>query len=185
VLALAAVEAFVGAGAARQLDVDAVVQAFAGVRSPGRLERLRAAPAVFADAAHNPHGARALAAALRAPEHGGDFGFRRLVAVLATMADKDAVGMLTELEPVVDEVVVTRNSSPRSLDADELAEAAIGVFGAGRVSVEPRLDDAVAAAVQLAGQDGDGEQLTGAAVVVTGSVVTAGEARTLFGKAPA
>ena len=185
VLALAAVEAFVGAGAARQLDIDTVVQAFAGVRSPGRLERLRAAPAVFADAAHNPHGARALAAALRPPEHGGDFGFRRLVAVLATMADKDAAGILAELEPVVDEVVVTRNSSPRSLDTEELAEAAIGVFGAARVSVEPRLADAVAAAVQLAGQDGDGEQLTGAAVVVTGSVVTAGEARTLFGKAPA
>jgi dihydrofolate synthase / folylpolyglutamate synthase len=193
-LALAAVEAFVGAGAARQLDADAVADGFAAVRSPGRLERLRAAPAVFADAAHNPHGARALAAALRPTDQGptdqgptaqgGDFSFRRIVAVVATMADKDARGILAELEPVVDEVVVTRNSSPRAHDVDELAAAAVEVFGADRVSVEPRLDDAVAAAVQLA-EDSGGDQLSGTGVVITGSVVTAGEARTLFGKEPA
>jgi len=186
VLALAAVEAFFGAGAARKLDADAVVEAFAGVRSPGRLERLRAAPAVFADAAHNPHGARALAAALRPEpaEDGAELGFRRLVAVVATMADKDARGILAELEPAVDEVVVTRNSSPRAMDAGELAEIAVEVFGAGRVSVAPRLDEAVSAAVQLAEEAG-GDRLAGAGVVITGSVVTAGEARTLFGKAPA
>jgi dihydrofolate synthase / folylpolyglutamate synthase len=187
-LALAAVEAFVGAGAARQLDVDAVVDGFAAVRSPGRLERLRAAPAVFVDAAHNPHGARALAAALRPTnqgptDQGGDFSFRRIVAVVATMADKDVRGILAELEPVVDEVVVTRNSSPRAHDVDELAAAAVEAFGADRVSVEPRLDDAIAAAVQLAEDSGD-DQLSGTAVVITGSVVTAGQARTLFGKEP-
>ncbi|MGH3980822.1 MAG: bifunctional folylpolyglutamate synthase/dihydrofolate synthase, partial [Pseudonocardiaceae bacterium] len=41
VLALAGVEAFFGAGASRQLDVDAVREAFAGVTAPGRLERVR------------------------------------------------------------------------------------------------------------------------------------------------
>jgi len=49
VLALAAVEAFMGAGP--QLDVDAVREAFAAVTTPGRLERMRNAPAVFIDAA--------------------------------------------------------------------------------------------------------------------------------------
>jgi len=178
-LALAAVEAFLGAGASRQLDLDAVAEGFAAVTSPGRLERLRAAPAVFADAAHNPHGARALAAALR------EFAFRRLAAVVATMAEKDSRGILAELEPVVDEVVVTRNSSPRATDVDELAAVAVEIFGADRVSVQPRLDDAVSAAVQLAEDIGGDDQLAGSGVVITGSVVTVGEARTLFGKEPA
>lgn len=182
-LALAAIEAFFGAGASRQLDQEAVAAGFAAVRSPGRLERLRTAPAVFVDAAHNPHGARALAATLRPAEQGGEFGFRRLVAVVATMADKDSRGILGELEPVVDEVVVSRNSSPRATDVDCLAAAAVEVFGADRVSVEPRLDNAVAAAVQLAEEISD-DQLSGSGVVITGSVVTAGEARTLFGKEP-
>ncbi|HEY3262432.1 MAG TPA: folylpolyglutamate synthase/dihydrofolate synthase family protein [Pseudonocardiaceae bacterium] len=179
-LALAAVEAFFGAGGSRQLDGEAVFRGFAAVTSPGRLERLRTAPAVFADAAHNPHGARALAVALR-----DDFAFGRLVAVVATMADKDARGILAQLEPAADEVVITRNSSPRAHDVDELAAIAVELFGADRVNVEPRLDDAVSAAVQLAEDAADAGQLAGAGVVITGSVVTAGEARTLFGKEPA
>ena len=111
-LALAAVEAFLGAAGDRQLDVNGVRASFAHLVVPGRLERVRAAPAVLVDAAHNPHGMRALADALR-----GEFAFARLVAVLGVMRDKDARGMLAELEPVVHEVVVTANSSPRSADA--------------------------------------------------------------------
>jgi dihydrofolate synthase/folylpolyglutamate synthase len=108
-----------------------------------------------------------------------------LVAVVATMADKDTRGILAELEQVVDEVVVTRNSSPRGCDVDALAAVAVEIFGPDRVSVEPRLDDAVTAAVQLAEDAADADQLAGAGVLITGSVVTVGEARTLFGKEPA
>ena len=180
-LALAAVEAFFGAGAQRQLDVEAVREGFASVTTPGRLERVRSAPTVLVDAAHNPHGARALAAALTE-----DFAFRRLVAVVGVMGDKDAAGILGELEPVVSEVVLTRNSSPRALDADELARLAKGVFGEDRILVEPRLDDAIETAVRLAEETDDpSEPVSGAGVLVTGSVVTAGEARALFGKDPA
>jgi len=182
-VALAAAEALLGAGADRQLDVDGVRAAFAGVATPGRLERLRTAPAVLVDAAHNPHGARALSAALL-----DEFGFRRLVGVLAVLRDKDVTGMLEELEPVLDEVVVTTNASPRALDVDELAAVAVQVFGADRVTVEPRLDDAIEEAVRLAEEVdprvGAGtDSLVGGGVLITGSVVTAGEARTLFGKA--
>ncbi|HTF52883.1 MAG TPA: folylpolyglutamate synthase/dihydrofolate synthase family protein, partial [Pseudonocardia sp.] len=178
-VALAAAEALLGVGANRQLDVDAVRSAFAGVSSPGRLERLRTAPAVLVDAAHNPHGARALAAALT-----DAFGFRRLVGVVAVLQEKDVTGMLEALEPVLDEIVVTSNASPRALDVDELAGVAVQVFGADRVTVEPRLDDAVEQAVRMAEEvDEETGSLAGGGVVVTGSVVTAGEARTLFGKA--
>jgi dihydrofolate synthase/folylpolyglutamate synthase len=177
-VALAAAEALLGAGADRQLDVDGVRAAFAGVTAPGRLERVRTAPAVLVDAAHNPHGARALAAALT-----DEFGFRRLIGVVAVLRDKDVTGMLEALEPVLDEVVVTRNGSPRALDVDELAAVAVGVFGGERVTVETRLDDAIEQAVQMAEEvDEEGASLAGGGVVVTGSVVTAGEARVLFGK---
>ncbi|MDT7622240.1 MAG: dihydrofolate synthase / folylpolyglutamate synthase, partial [Pseudonocardiales bacterium] len=95
----------------------------------------------------------------------------------------DVTGMLEELEPVLDEVVVTQNGSPRALDVDELAAVAVGVFGGGRVTVETRLDDAIEQAVQMAEEvDEEGASLAGGGVVVTGSVVTAGEARVLFGK---
>ncbi|WP_186459596.1 bifunctional tetrahydrofolate synthase/dihydrofolate synthase [Saccharopolyspora dendranthemae] len=180
-LALAAVEAFFGAGADRQLDVDRIRSGFASVIVPGRLERVRAAPTVLVDAAHNPHGTRALADALSS-----EFSFRKLVAVVGVLGDKDARGILAELEPVVEELVLTRNSSPRSLDPDELAGIALDIFGQDRIMVEPRLDNAVEQAIQLAEETDDpGESVSGGGVVITGSVVTAGEARALFGKEPA
>jgi dihydrofolate synthase/folylpolyglutamate synthase len=177
-VALAAAEALLGAGAQQQLDVDTVRSAFAGLSVPGRLERLRTAPAVLVDAAHNPHGARALAAALL-----DEFGFRRLIGVVSVLRDKDAVALFEELEPVLDEVVVTQNGSPRAVDVDELASVAVGVFGADRVTAAPRLDDAVEEAVRLAEElDDDSGSPSGGGVLITGSVVTAGEARTLFGR---
>jgi dihydrofolate synthase/folylpolyglutamate synthase len=180
-LALAAVEAFFGAGAQRALDSEAIREGFASVVVPGRLERVRSSPSVFVDAAHNPHGARALAAALE-----DDFGFRNLVGVVATMGDKDVQGILAALEPVLHEVVITTNSSERAMDPNELGEVAVEVFGVDRVTVQPRLDDAVETAIRLSEEDiGPNEPMSGVGVVVTGSVVTAGETRTLFGKEPA
>ncbi|HZY77698.1 MAG TPA: folylpolyglutamate synthase/dihydrofolate synthase family protein [Jatrophihabitantaceae bacterium] len=178
--ALAAVEAFFGAGAdSGTLDVDLVRSAFAAVRSPGRLEAVRSAPTILLDAAHNRHGMQAALAAV-----GEAFDFRRLIAVVAMLADKDAAAMLELLEPAVDEIVVTQNSSSRALPLDELAAAAVEVFGADRVTVEARLDDAIEAAVRLAEEDSVAGGLSGSGVLVTGSVVTAGEARTLLGGAP-
>lgn len=176
--ALAAVEAFFGADAnSGALDIETVRAAFAAVRSPGRLEPIRSAPTMLLDAAHNPAG---LMASLEAVAEA--FQFRRIVAVVGVMADKDAGGMLELLEPAVDELVVTQNSSPRALPADELAAAAVPIFGSDRVTVEPRLDDALEAAVRIAEDTGD-DVLSGTGVLVTGSVVTVGEARTLLGGA--
>lgn len=178
--ALAAVEAFFGAGGdSGTLDIDTVRAAFAAVRSPGRLEAMRSAPTILIDAAHNPHGMTATVAAV-----GEAFDFRRLVAVVAMLADKDVSGMLNLLEPVADEIVVTQNGSLRALDVDHLAAKAVEVFGAERVTVEPRLDDAIEAAVRLAEEGSDTGALSGAGVLVTGSVVTAGEARVLLGGSP-
>jgi dihydrofolate synthase/folylpolyglutamate synthase len=178
-LALAAVEAFFGAGAQRMLDQEAIREGFASVVVPGRLERVRSSPTVFVDAAHNPHGAQALANALDA-----DFGFRHLVGVVGVMQDKDARGILVALEPVLHEVVVTTSSSERAMPAEELGELATEIFGPDRVDVRARLDDAIETAVATSEEDA-GEQLSGVGVVVTGSVVTAGQARAMFRKEPA
>lgn len=180
-LSLAATEAFFGAGSDQQLDIEAVRDSFASVLTPGRLERVRAAPAILVDAAHNPHGARALADALSS-----EFSFRRLVAVVSVLDDKDAAGILRELEPVVEELVLTKNSSPRAMAPDDLAAVAKDVFGPDRIVVEPRLDDAVEHAIGMAEEVTDpSDTVSGGGVVITGSVVTAGEGRALFGKEPA
>ena len=178
-IALAAAEALVGAGPSQPLDPDVVRAAFASVQSPGRLEPVsggQGRPTVLIDAAHNPHGARALAASLMS-----EFRFTRLVAVVGVMRDKDAKGLLEAIEPAVHEIVVSRNSSSRAMDPDALGEVAVAVFGRDRVSVEPDLGAAIEQAVELAEEAGD----SGVGVIVTGSVVTAGETRSIFGKEPA
>jgi len=177
VCALAAVEAFFGAGRDRgRLDIEVVRAAFASVTSPGRMEVVRRSPTVILDGAHNPAGAAALAAALDEA-----FSFQRLVAVVSVLSDKDAAGLLEALDPVVDSVVVTTNSSPRALPVDDLAAIAVDMLGESRVDVEARLDDAIEAAVTAAEEDGS----VSGGVLVTGSIVTVGEARRLLAPGPA
>ena len=167
---LAAVEALVGADG--PLDADLVRAALATVTSPGRLEVVRTSPTILVDATHNPAGARATAAAVTEA-----FAFRRLVGVVAVLGDKDAYGLLQILEPLLSHVVVTENDSPRAMPADDLAELAIEVFGADRVDVATHLDEAINLAVERADE---GDDFGGAGVLITGSVITAGEARRLL-----
>ncbi|MGC5011628.1 bifunctional folylpolyglutamate synthase/dihydrofolate synthase [Streptosporangium sp. DT93] len=168
--ALAAAEALTGGD--DPLDADLVRQAFLGVRSPGRLEVVRRGPTVIVDAAHNPAGMQASLDAVQEA-----FGFEKLIGVVAVFEDKDVQGMLELLEPMMDEIVVTRNSSPRSMDVDDLAALAEEIFGLDRVYQVERLDSAIDRAIGLA--DALGE-FSGAGVLITGSVVTAGDARLLL-----
>ena len=177
-VAVAAVESFLGGGGTA-LNPDLVRAGFAAVTSPGRLEVVRRGPTVVVDAAHNPHGARALASAI-----GDAFEFTHLVGVVAVLGDKDARGLLEALEPVLASVIVTRSSSPRATDPDALARIAVDVFGADRVEVAARLSDAIETAVERA-DEAAVELGGGAGVLVTGSVVTAAEARALLGRAEA
>ncbi len=169
--AIAAVESFFGGGE-QPLDIDVVREAVAGMDSPGRLEVVRTSPTVVIDAAHNPSGATVVADAVAEA-----FSFRRLVGVVAVLRDKDAAGILEALEPVLDEVVLTRTTSPRAADPDELAAVARDLFGEDRVHVVRHLPDALDLAVTLAEQDGE----VGAGVLATGSVTLAAEVRTLMG----
>lgn len=171
-LALAAVEQFIGSGGA--LAGDVVEAAFANVTSPGRLELVKSSPTIIVDAAHNAGGALALGAALEEV-----FSFERTVAVIGMLDDKAAEAFLSELEPVVSDVVITEPSSPRALPLEDLAEIARDVFDEDRVHVAARLDDAVEMAATLA-ETHDGP--LGGGVVITGSIVLVAHARILLGK---
>ncbi len=182
--ALAAVEAFAGVSsvsgeageAGEALDGDLVREAFAKVTSPGRLEIIRRSPTIIIDASHNPAGAAATVAAVRET-----FTFSHLYGVFAASGDKDVAGMLSELEPLLDEVVVTRNSSDRSMEPEEVEEIAAEIFGEDRVTSADRLDDAIEAAVTLADEAVVAGLPGSGGVLVTGSVITAGDARKLLG----
>ena len=173
-LALAAVEAFLGGD--EPLSDEVVKEAFAEVTSPGRLEVVRRSPTIVLDAAHNPHGAAALVDALE-----DSFAFSPLIGVVGVMADKDYEGLLSALEPVFAHVVCTQNSSARALPAHALAEVARGIFGQDRVGEATSLVDAIDQASTLAEAGGVfGEGLGSGGVLVTGSVITVGEARALI-----
>src|SRR4029079_5430880 len=126
-----------------------------------------------------PAGAAALAQTLAE-----EFDFRFLVGVIAVMADKDVDGILAALEPAFDQIVVTHNGSPRGMDVAELVMRAEERFGPDRVVAAPTLADAIETATALVEEAGESATLSGAGIVVTGSVVTAGAARTLFGRDP-
>lgn len=172
-LAIVAVEAFLGGGE-QPLNDEVLRAGLAAATSPGRLEVVRRSPTVLVDAAHNPAGARALRSALN-----DSFTFTTLVGVIAILADKDVEHILSELEPVLDHVVITRNTSPRALSPDTLGAEAIEVFGESRVTVVDNLPDALDAAAALADEGG-----VGGGVLATGSVITAAEVRMLVGADP-
>ena len=169
-VALAAVEAFVGGGEHR-LDIDVIRAGLAGVTSPGRLEIVRRSPTVLVDAAHNPAGAQALTAALE-----DSFNFAKVVGVIAILEDKDASTILEILEPALNEIVVSRTTSPRAMSPDLLGRIATEIFGEDRVTVVENLPDALDRAAALADEGG-----VGGAVLATGSITTAAEVRMLLG----
>lgn len=168
--ALAAVEGFLGFSGG--LDADVIRRGFAAVRSPGRLEVVRRthASTVVLDGAHNPAGARALATALR-----DEFAFRHRVLVVGVLGDKDVEGILAELLPVADHLVVTEPPTGRAAPAEGLRKLARRALAT--VEVAPDVATALELASGLAGEED--------AVVVTGSLYTVGAARAALGLDPA
>ncbi|MFS0854294.1 bifunctional folylpolyglutamate synthase/dihydrofolate synthase [Microbacterium sp. 179-I 3D4 NHS] len=161
-LAVAAVESLIG-GARQRIAEDIVSEGLQGATSPGRLQLLGIAPTVVVDAAHNPHGAKALAQALD-----DSFDFDEWGVVLGVLADKDAAGIVAQLAPAAAHVFATAPESDRASDADAIADL---VEQTGqRATVHPSLADAADAAREWASSSDR------RAVVIAGSVVLAGEA---------
>ncbi|MFC0358786.1 MULTISPECIES: bifunctional folylpolyglutamate synthase/dihydrofolate synthase [Kytococcus] len=169
-LAVAAVESFLGDGQ-QPLDPELLREAVAGMTAPGRLEVVRRSPTVVVDSAHNPHGMETLARALEE-----SFTFARLVGLVAVFEDKDAEGMLSALAPAVDHLVVSRNSSPRSMEPEALGRLARELLGDDMVTVVENLPDALDLAGSLADEGG-----VSGGVIATGSIHTAADVRMLLG----
>lgn len=161
-LAVAAVESLIG-GATQPVSGDVLAEGFAQASSPGRLQLVGVAPTVIVDAAHNPHGARALAAALSQ-----SFDFDEWGVVLGVLADKDAAGIVAELAPIAAHVFATAPTSDRANDADAIADHA----EAHGLPVTVHGDVADASDAARAWATASDRR----AVVIAGSVVLAGEA---------
>ena len=169
--ALVAVEAFFGD---QELDIDAVRAGFANVTSPGRCEIVHRDPTIILDAAHNPHGAAALAETIQ-----GEFTFDEVIGIFAPMGDKDVRGILLELEQVMDTIIVSANSSARAMKVVALEAIAIEFFGSDRVFSANTLPQAIEKAITDAVRPLSDDTL---GILITGSVVTAGEARAILRK---
>ena len=172
--ALVAVEAFMGG---RGLDGRIVEQGLMNASSPGRMQVVRHSPTIIVDAAHNPAGAATLREAVES-----SFSFARIVGVYAAMGDKDIEGVLSEVEPFLDHLVLTQMPGERAADVARLAEVAEEVFGPDRVDVRDSLADAVDRAAEIAEAGAQPADRSG--ILVFGSVMLAGEMLALAGRSP-
>ena len=167
--ALVAVEAFFGDTA---LDHDAVRAGFAAATSPGRCEVVHRDPTILLDAAHNPHGAKALAETIE-----NEFTFDEVIGVVASFGDKDVRGILLALEPIMNEIIVTSNSSLRAMKLSDLEKLAIEIFGKDRVTAIESLSVAIDQAINDAKRPLSDDSV---GVLITGSVITVGESRAII-----
>jgi len=141
------------------IDLAALPEAVARTRWPGRLQRIPGDPPLLLDGAHNPAGARALAAHLAS---GPPF-----VLLFGAMSDKDIPSVAQALFPLARAVVLTRPKIARAATPDELAARAGAVAkDAHRVATVPR---ALGRARRLARANG-----RGTIVAVAGSLYLVG-----------
>jgi dihydrofolate synthase/folylpolyglutamate synthase len=161
-LAIAAVESFLGSGT-QPLVGDVLAEGLATATSPGRLQVVGIEPTVLVDAAHNPHGATALTAAL-----GSYFTFDEVAVVIGVLEDKDALGIVEALAPVATAFYVTQSQSERAVPAADLLETV------REVTEEAEEFDSLAEALELARNWAAESEKR--AVLVTGSITLVGEA---------
>lgn len=172
--ALAACEAVIPVNG--PLDGDVIAEALSGVKVPGRIEQIRTSPTIILDGGHNVNAAEALRDAIEE-----NYDFQQLVGVIAMMGDKQVEEYLGVLEPLLSHVIVTENSwRERVMPAEELKKIADNVFGPDRVTCIPELPDAIQEAVNMVDAEDELGVGYGHGVLICGSFVTAGDARTML-----
>lgn len=163
-MALAAIECLTGRGI--EVPEAALRNGLAGAVWEGRLERVAERPDIYLDGAHNPASARVLADAVRDLKK----GYRHLVLVIGILMDKDYQGIVSQLAPLADRIIVTKPHYSRALDVGSLA-AEMEVFHRTVGSAET-----VAEAIGLARQGAAENDL----ILITGSLYTVGDARAVL-----
>lgn len=135
--AVAALEVLAGKGF--NISRDSIINGLAKVSWPGRFQILSHRPLLVVDGAHNPDSARKLKQSLVQY-----FDFDRAILVMGASWDKDVAGIISELVPLFDKVIVTRSRHPRAMALEEL----IAVFR--KCGVEVQAVEAVSEALSLA-----------------------------------
>jgi dihydrofolate synthase/folylpolyglutamate synthase len=145
----------------------------AGIRKtkwPGRLERIESGGAGWIlDVAHNPAGAWALRASLNGVLHQGEPDARSATLIFSCLRDKPVAEMAQILFPIFDQVIFAPLNSPRATQMSDLLAAAETTG----TPAEPA--GSVSQALELARLGNEG-----GIIVVSGSVLLVGEARTLL-----
>jgi len=137
-----------------------------GVRWPGRFEIISREPVIILDCAHNPDGARALAAAIRK-----EFPLPLTMTLITGIsADKDIYGILGHLAPLARRVILTEACHERAASSKEVRKAAL--IYQKNCEEEPSVERAIASALR--------DIPTGEIIVIAGSIFVAGEARDLL-----
>jgi dihydrofolate synthase/folylpolyglutamate synthase len=140
----------------------AIETGIARTRWPGRLERVRELPEIILDGAHNPAGARALAAYIDR-----FYAHRPVRLIYGAMRDKAIDEISGILFPRAHQVVVTAPQQARALAPEALRD----IGGHPNLRTAPTLRDALALVEDASPED---------VVFVTGSLFLVAEARALL-----
>lgn len=140
----------------------------------GRLEWVSQTPPILIDCAHNQEAAKSLAASIKRL-----FPNKKIILIAGIMADKDTRGILTQMAPLADTVILTKAKCERAALPEELKAAMSDMFvsGAGpqpsSVTVKGTVSEALDLAISLCSVDH--------IILVTGSFYTAGEVKEILG----
>jgi len=135
--AVAALEVLAGRGF--NISRDSIINGLAQVSWPGRFQILSHHPLILVDGAHNPDGARRLKQSLEQY-----FDFDRAILVIGASCDKDIAGIVSELFPLFDKVIVTRSRHARAMASPPI------VAEFRKQGVDTQVVDEVPAALSLA-----------------------------------
>jgi dihydrofolate synthase/folylpolyglutamate synthase len=139
-----------------------IQKGIAQVQWPGRLEHVSERPEIILDGAHNPAGARALAAYIER-----FYGGRRVRLIYGAMRDKAVEEIGSVLFPLAQQVIVTAPRQPRALDPGAMREIARHPG----LQTAPSIEEALALVKDAGPED---------AIFITGSLFLVAEARELI-----
>ncbi len=131
---------------------------------PGRFEIIQHDPMVVLDGAHNPGSCKVLAAAVK-----DIFKNKKVTLVLGVSGDKDKTGICRELIPISQKIIFTKTNHPRAFEFTK--DNIDGVSGIKNVFFTRSIKEALDCAKKETAKDG--------VILVTGSLFTVAEARTL------
>ncbi|KXG73641.1 bifunctional folylpolyglutamate synthase/dihydrofolate synthase [Thermotalea metallivorans] len=147
------------------ISKEALYKGFQKANWPGRLEVMGRKPTVIIDGAHNVHGMKSLAKAIRTL-----YKDRRIILAMGMLGDKDVEGMLQEILPLADQVIVTKPKNPRAMEPDKLLQR-MAPYQKEAIKKED-IGEAVEEAMKLASQED--------VVIFCGSLYMIGDVRRIL-----